>query len=150
MFQIPAVRGTENSRNSVPNHSEEEKNARKSIQWIKKRSKLSDLIPNHFAEDKTTRNSVPWNKNRSKLSEFCYRYQAFCSYFGHFIKQLFSRNSVRLQLELTLPWTSECLGMCTFFLGITEIVPSLQYFPECFSECNSVPNLSSVADPGCL
>jgi hypothetical protein len=36
-------RGTENSRNSVPKHS---------------------------AEEKKVRNSVPWNKNRSKLSGF--------------------------------------------------------------------------------
>jgi hypothetical protein len=35
---------TENSRNSVPNHS---------------------------TEEKTTRNSVPWNKNRRKHLEFC-------------------------------------------------------------------------------
>jgi hypothetical protein len=47
---IPAVpHGTENSRNSVPNHSSEEKNA-----W----------------------NSVLWNKNRSKFSEF--RSEPFC------------------------------------------------------------------------
>jgi hypothetical protein len=47
LFRIQPVRGKENSRNSVPNHSEEEKNARNSIQWIKKRSKLSEfgIIP---------------------------------------------------------------------------------------------------------
>jgi hypothetical protein len=33
---------------------------------------------------------------------------------------------------------SECLGMSTFFSGITEIVPSL--FRGIFSERNSVPN----------
>jgi hypothetical protein len=37
LFRIQAVRGTENSRNSVPNHSEEEKNALNSVQWIKKK-----------------------------------------------------------------------------------------------------------------
>ncbi len=40
--------------------------------------------------------------------------------------------------ELTLPYTSECLGMNTFFRGITETVPSL--FHGIFPERNSVPN----------
>jgi hypothetical protein len=43
------LRGPENSQNSVPNHSAEEKNAR---------------------------NSLPWNKNRSKLLEF--RFESYC------------------------------------------------------------------------
>jgi hypothetical protein len=40
--------------------------------------------------------------------------------------------------EWSLPRNSECLGMSTFFRGITEIVPSL--FRGIFSERNSVPN----------
>jgi hypothetical protein len=40
--------------------------------------------------------------------------------------------------ELALPRNSECLGMSTFFRGITETVPSL--FRGIFSERNSVPN----------
>ncbi len=40
--------------------------------------------------------------------------------------------------ELALPRKSECLGMSTFFRGITEIIPSL--FRGIFSERNSVPN----------
>jgi hypothetical protein len=91
-------RGTEISRNSVPNHSVEEKNAWNSVQWNKNRSRLlefrgrekmlgipfgitkieansRDSVPNPSAEEKTTRNSVPWNKNTSKLSEF--RFEAF-------------------------------------------------------------------------
>jgi hypothetical protein len=40
--------------------------------------------------------------------------------------------------ELALPRNSECLGMSTFFRGITETVPSL--FCGIFSERNSVPN----------
>jgi hypothetical protein len=44
--------------------------------------------------------------------------------------------------ELALPRKSECLGMNTFFRGITETVPSL--FRGIFSERNSVPNPSSA------
>jgi hypothetical protein len=40
--------------------------------------------------------------------------------------------------ELALPRNSECLGMNTFFRGITETVPSL--FRGIFPERNSVPN----------
>ncbi len=90
-------RGTENSRNSIPNFSAEEKNARNSVPWNENRKKLSEFrsqpfrgretarnsvpwnkieantwnfAPNHSGEEKTTRNSVPWNKNRGNLSEF--------------------------------------------------------------------------------
>ncbi len=77
-------RGTENSRNSIPNRSIEEKNARNSVPWNKNRSKLSEFrsepfrgtensrnsFPNRSAEEKNARNSVPWKKNRSKLSDF--------------------------------------------------------------------------------
>jgi hypothetical protein len=44
--------------------------------------------------------------------------------------------------ELALPRKSECLGMNTFFRGITETVPSL--FRGIFSEQNYVPNPSTV------
>ncbi len=40
--------------------------------------------------------------------------------------------------ELAFPRNSECLGMSTFFRGITETIPSL--FRGIFSERNSVPN----------
>jgi len=40
--------------------------------------------------------------------------------------------------ELALPRNSECIGMSTFFRGITEAVPSL--FRGIFSERSSVPN----------
>ncbi len=40
--------------------------------------------------------------------------------------------------ELAPPQKSECLGMSTFFRGITETIPSL--FRGIFSERNSVPN----------
>ncbi len=42
--------------------------------------------------------------------------------------------------ELALPRNSECLGMSTFFRGITETIPSL--FRGICSERNSVPNPS--------
>ncbi len=45
--------------------------------------------------------------------------------------------------ELALPRNSECLGMSTFFRGITETVPSL--FCGIFSERNSVPNPTLTA-----
>ncbi len=48
--------------------------------------------------------------------------------------------------ELALPRNSECLGMSTFFRGITETVPSL--FRGIFSERNSVPNPSHVPTEG--
>jgi hypothetical protein len=44
-------RGTKiesNSRNSVPNHSPQEKNARNSVPWNKNRSKLSELHSEPF------------------------------------------------------------------------------------------------------
>ncbi len=45
--------------------------------------------------------------------------------------------------ELALPRKSECLGMNTFFRGITETIPSL--FRGIFSERNSGPNPRMVA-----
>ncbi len=47
---------------------------------------------------------------------------------------IFSRNSVPFRAsELALPRNSECLGMGTFFRGITETVPSL------FRGINEIP-----------
>jgi hypothetical protein len=79
-FQL--FRGTENSRNSVPNHSAEEKNTRNFVTWNKNRSKLSEFcsepfrgtensrnsVPNRSAEEKNARNSVPWEKKKKKNS----------------------------------------------------------------------------------
>ncbi len=47
--------------------------------------------------------------------------------------------------ELALPRNSECLGISTFFRGITEAVPSL--FRGIFSERNSVPNPTCTPHP---
>jgi hypothetical protein len=85
---IPAefrlFRGTENSRNSIPNHSVGEKNARSSVQWIKSRSKLSEFPSKPFRgrEKCSEFRSKPFlarekcsefrsvEQNRSKISEF--------------------------------------------------------------------------------
>ncbi len=109
-------------------------------------------LPNPSAEEKTTRDSVPWKKYRSKLLEF--RSERFCGPAQHktrqpkisiivfdvrviieavwceFRKTSFFRgipfHSVPFRAsELALPRNSECLGMSTFFRGITEIIPSL-------------------------
>jgi hypothetical protein len=63
--------GTGNSRNSVQNHSAEEKNVWNSVTWNKNRTKFSELYSKPFRGREPTWNSVPWNKKRSKLSEFC-------------------------------------------------------------------------------
>ncbi len=79
-----------------------------------------------------------------------------CKLFWLFYKTFFfSPNSVPLQaVELTLPWTSECLGMCTFFRGITENRSesiSQNFFRTQFhSKPLASRDLSSVADPGFL
>ncbi len=81
------------SRNSIRNHSAEEKIRRNFVLCNKYRRKLSGFVPNHSGEEKTTWNSVPWKKNKSKLSEF--RSETFddfilLSYFGCFSKLIFS------------------------------------------------------------
>ncbi len=99
-------RGTENSRNSVPNRSTEEKNARNSVPWNKNRRKLSEFrsepfrgtessrnsFPNRSAEEKNARNSVPWKKNISRLSEFRSKAclgQKHAGRAGYFVKHIF-------------------------------------------------------------
>jgi hypothetical protein len=65
---------------------------------------------------------------------------------NHFVKKfcLFCETNFFCRIPFysklrTLPWTSECLGLSTFFRGITATVPSL--FRGISSERNSVPNL---------
>ncbi len=63
------------------------------------------------------------------------------SYSGCFVKLIFSaefRSVPFRSSELALPRKLECLGMSTFFRGITETITSL--FRGIFSERNSVPN----------
>ncbi len=73
---IDLFSGTENSQNSIPNLSAEEKNARNFVPWNKNRSKLSEFlseafrrtenswnsVPNRSAGEKNARNFVPWKK----------------------------------------------------------------------------------------
>jgi hypothetical protein len=60
-------RGTENSRNFVPNCSAEEKNVRNSVAWNKNISRLSNSVLNHSAEQKTL--GIPFRTilQRSKM-----------------------------------------------------------------------------------
>ncbi len=61
--------------------------------------------------------SISWKKTRSR---FC------ASYFDCFLNWFFSHNSVPFRVsDLTIPWTSKCLGMNTSFCGITETVPNI-------------------------
>ncbi len=63
---IGLFRGTENSRNSIPNHSAEEKNAQNSAPWNKNISKLSIFRSEPFRGTENSRNSVP---NRSAVEK---------------------------------------------------------------------------------
>jgi hypothetical protein len=47
------VRGTENSRNSIPNHSVEEKTIRNSVRWNKNtvEANFRNFVPKHFADE---------------------------------------------------------------------------------------------------
>jgi hypothetical protein len=58
-------RRTENSRNFVPNHSADDKNAWNSVLRNKIRSKRSQF---RSVEEKTTQNSVPWNSMSKDLN----------------------------------------------------------------------------------
>jgi hypothetical protein len=140
MEEFQLFRGTENSRNSVPSHSTEEKNVWNSVPWNKNRSKLSELLSKPFRGKEPTWNSVPWNKKRSKLSEFRKsRTKTLSIPFaeaGFFVKPI---------LFLSFRSVPGCgidssinLGMTTYFDGIMEIILSL--FCAIFSERNSVAN----------
>ncbi len=63
-----------------------------------------------------------------------------CARYGHIILLSILDSVPFWASEWALPRTSECLGMSTFFRGITETVPSL--FRGIFPERNSVPNPS--------
>ena len=111
------------------------------IPAVPQNKKLSEF---RSAEVKNARNSVPWNKNRSKLSEF--RSEAVSDEnivfagAGFFVKLIFFMPFPSItSLGINTSVTSECLGMTTFFRGITEIIPSL--FRGIFSDQYSVANL---------
>jgi hypothetical protein len=124
-------RGTENSRNSVPNRSAEEKNARNSVPWNNIRSKLSEFCSKPFrGREKTTWNTVPWYKNSRKLSEFC---SEACLQRKHAVYSVcWSRIFCKTNFFVPFPSvpslgidSSVNLGMNTFFRGITEPIPTL-------------------------
>jgi hypothetical protein len=100
-------------------------------------------VLNHSPEEKTIRNSVPWNKNRNKLSEF--RSKTFSDEnilfagAGFFVKLIFFMPCPSVpSLGIDSSESSKCLGMSTFFRGIMETIPSL--FRGIFSEQNSIAN----------
>ncbi len=135
------------SGNSLPNRSAEEKTTRNSVPWNKFRSILSEFPSGPFrGREKRT--------FELRTNHFVKLFCLFCT--TNFLENaevvrvtigacelhktsFFRRTSVSFQAsELALPRNSECLGMSTFFRGITETVPSL--FRGIFSERNSVPN----------
>jgi hypothetical protein len=63
--------GTENSRNSVPNHSAEEKKARNSVPWNKIEANSRNSVSSHSAEKKT---------NPEFSSEACLRQKHAANY----------------------------------------------------------------------
>jgi hypothetical protein len=154
-------RGTENSRNSVPNHSAEEKPSRKF-------SFEARLGQKHAV------NYVCWSRIFRKTNFFHIfpRKNLGLLYRGTKTLGLVFQTIPRRRNHLGIPfrsmsgtktlcqlcffmsfrsvssfgiYSSECLGMTTFFRGITESIPIL--FRGIFSERNSVVN-PSVAVAG--
>ncbi len=62
--------GSGNSRNSVPKHSAEDKNAQNSVTWNKNRSKLSEFRSEPFRGRENNSEFRSAEQNRSKLSKF--------------------------------------------------------------------------------
>jgi hypothetical protein len=112
-------------------------------------------VQNHSAEDKPTQNKTRQPNISKIVSEkmtFDVQNKSFCSD----ILLLFRKTNIFRGIpfrsvpfrasELALPRNSECLGMNAFFSGITEIVPSL--FRGFFSERNSVQTLGPPCQAG--
>jgi hypothetical protein len=79
-------------------------------------------------------------KKRLLTNHYVKLFWLFCK--TYFFRGIPFRSIPFRSSELALPRKSECLGMSTFFRGITETIPSL--FRGIFSERNSVPNPSPV------
>jgi hypothetical protein len=103
-------------------------NNSESVPWNKNRSKHLEFCsePFHSAEEKKN------SENSSKLSEFrseaClgrkHAVNSVCWSRIIYRKIFYSCYSVLFRAsELTLPQTSECLGMSSFFRGITKTFP---------------------------
>jgi hypothetical protein len=120
-----------NSRNSILNHSAEEKNARNSVPCNKNRSKLSEFHsePIRGRENNSELHSVEQKQKQThrfvRYLDFILKTNFFCVFPFHSVSS-FGINS------------SADLGMSTFFRGITETVSSL--FCGIFFERNSVSN----------
>jgi hypothetical protein len=93
-------RGTEKSRNSVPNRSAQEKNARNSVPWNKKIEATLE---------------IPFRSCIGRKYFVC-RSRIFCK--ANFFMPFPSVPSLGID-------TSVNLGMSTFFRRITETIPSL-------------------------
>jgi hypothetical protein len=128
-------RGVEISRNSIPNHSGEEKTIRNSVRRNKNtvEANFRNFVPKHFVYENmlTILFSGTGNFHIESLSQNAAAENFTNSvrkddFWRCFVKLLFSRNSVSFRAsELTILWTSECLRMSTFFRGIIETVLSL-------------------------
>jgi hypothetical protein len=123
-----------NSPNSLPNSSAEEKTTRNSVLCGKKiEANSRNSVPNHYAEEKTTQSRM--YRGRQSDQRGCASFVKLY-FFAEFLSFLFRAS------ELALPRNSECLGMSTFFRGITETVPSL--FRGIFSDEIPFPTLYLV------
>ncbi len=81
------------------------KKARNSVPWRKIEANSRNSVTNHSVEEKPTRNSVPWNKQRSKLSEF--RSEAYLGQ-KHTVKSVWwSRIFCKANFFHVLPFRSE-------------------------------------------
>jgi hypothetical protein len=98
-------------------------------------------VMNHSAEETTTRNSVPKHvSDENSLS-------ILLDGAGFFVKLIFFMPFPSVpSFGIDSSVTSECLGMSTFFRGITQAVPRL--FCGIFSERNSAANPSRGPEGG--
>jgi hypothetical protein len=135
--------GTENSWNSVQNHSAEEKNVWNSVTWNKIEANSRNSVPYNSAEENqrripfrgtvkeaNSRNSVPKHiLDKNTLSILF----AEAGFFGKPILFVSFSSVPSCGIDSSIN-----LGMTTYFHGITEIILSL--FCGIFSERNSVAN----------
>ena len=130
----------EYSQNSLPNPQRKRKQHGIPFRGKNIEANCRNSVPNHSAEEKPAQHKT----QEPKISLIVFDVRVIIEAVRcEFRKTSFFRGipfrSVPFRAsELALPRNSECLGMSTFFRGITEIIPSL--FRGIFSERNSVPN----------
>jgi hypothetical protein len=165
-YSGPGLCRTEaNSLNSLPNTSAEEKTTRNSFPWIqieeysqnsvrilqRKRKQLGipflgtnikancqNSVPNHSAEEKPAQHKTRQPKISIIVLDVRVIIEAVRCEFHKFFRGILFRSVPFRASESPLPQNSKCLGMSTFFRGITEIIPSL-FLGICL-ERNFVPN----------